>query len=52
MKKIDTKIKRLNSDKFLETMKRIKDIDKEMLSLKLEREFLVSKIKPRKVIKK
>jgi hypothetical protein len=43
---IKNKIKPLNPDVFLKNMKRIKDIDKEMFILKLERELLMSKIKP------
>ncbi|MBT4209959.1 MAG: hypothetical protein HOE19_03545 [Candidatus Komeilibacteria bacterium] len=48
MKKINTKVKRLRSDEFLETMKRIKIIDKEIIALSLERELLVYKVKPGK----
>ena len=46
MKTTTKKIKRLKPAQFLETMKRIKLIDREMLTLRLEREFLVSKVKP------
>ena len=46
MKTTIKKIKRLNPGQFLETMKRIKLIDREMLALRLERELLVSQVKP------
>lgn len=46
MKTTTKKIKRLNPAKFLETMSRIKVIDKEMLVLRLERELLMSRVKP------
>jgi len=46
MKTTTKKIKRLKPAQFLETMKRIKTIDKEMLVLRLERELLMSQVKP------
>jgi len=46
MKTTIKKIKRLKPAKFLETMSRIKTIDKEMLVLRLERELLMSQVKP------
>lgn len=51
MKKTTSKIKRLKPNEFLDAMKRVKAIDREMLALKLEREFLISQVKPNKLSK-
>jgi hypothetical protein len=40
------KVKRLKSNEFLKGLKRLGDIDKQLLVLRLEREFLMTQLKP------